>query len=1379
MATDNTLNLMPFLQRWSGNTLDFSILLLPKGNPTAKDFYEQSAPFAGTTLTVTCYLQNGVGAFVKDFPDTKTIEFTLTPPTGALARFEELGKQMDVKPDPDIKSKRRPLRASGKDGDVFVKKALSPSYLAASGAPPRPDLVERGLILSQQDYACRLRRPHASTVTPPDEGAMMTWGKVISYALMQPALSRQLGLLYDGLTVTESMLGAPVHECFANGGWLAVELQSPGLSNGKQACLFRTYVPPLKAGEDHERPLFSAVLFPETTDGAGIDEAMQEAVEFDDGFASIVHASHPRVGDAIGVQDQPMTPGAEAGIRLGWDDEHVLVWTNRQLEAYSKVQDTNAKPPASTLGVSGYRIDVREVIEEVDNAMPPDQPWASLFFARANKGNERARATGVDEATEFGVSVPPLRQMTDEELTLASYFATWRGGSLSGPDPTARWVTAMARLGPNGAVPPEPEPMAWTPVTDEIIDSAGGVVSAAVPALRYGRKYEFRVRYRDLTGSGPQPTDEPINPAAASEATIRFQRTVRPKAFAIKEKSGSDEQGSALKSITLERPLLDYPDFMYTGLTAEQLEDLKITYLDELANGKSPRFALTDPDVTHIAVSIGVRVVLGDSGNPLPREGEFLEVHRAIIETKNAGDLTFKVEYDEVKDVFKDGIGVVFDVDSESAETTIHVPASRDVRLTFWPVCDATRSPRYFDGEVVVESDGVDANAPESLVYGLPAHVHVRKDVALQPTVLNLSADQRFYNATAMLIGAHADAPLQLLASALNLDTPPGAEASLCAREGDRVVFGASDQLRHTLSNGNGRIQFASLNEIKGRWIVVVEADWDYDWTWDGASEESFKVQERVRFLKGWRWVTKGTVTMPLAVDEARCGASPEAERGRTRVLFFHAVTPRQVDATKEVPTEEIAQTHSWRLFPCGKAIAGAISATVPPEVSPTPEGLDLPIAVPPDFIPKVVAAGIAHGQAEPDADYAALEAPSKVLWLEFEKELPVSQSQPERGLKYFVRVLGHGPDPLLAPITALSPVDKDEPEIPLDAEDIRVIRAGQPHDESGYVAMQEMVPEEFPKTDSEEVMAKRWIVPLPPGLSRDAPQLFDFWTYEIRAGFDRKMWTTAQARFGRPMRLAGVQHPPPAIAPLVFRETQPRKRVGIKAEAAVFGGLQVVTRLVEELEVRKAAPSTGYGAFSPTGVLRKVDHKMLDEELDKAIAVKPDDLVEVNIGRRDIVVEAPFAFCVGDGGPLNYESLSVNTTYSGAVDSQITRLPMYPRTRLWALLYAQVRQADNGRNRNVLLLRTPMYFAGDPRGSTKDIGEWFGRGAFSDKEVVSALRSVGLNPDAANLSVMVVELLPNPKTDDDPMGANLGNKRILRTSGLIPVTLTCERETV
>jgi hypothetical protein len=62
-------------------------------------------------------------------------------------------------------------------------------------------------------------------------------------------------------------------------------------------------------------------------------------------------------------------------------------------------------------------------------------------------------------------------------------------------------------------------------------------------------------------------------------------------------------------------------------------------------------------------------------------------------------------------------------------------------------------------------------------------------------------------------------------------------------------------------------------------------------------------------------------------------------------------------------------------------------------------------------------------------------------------------------------------------------------------------------------------------------------MVPLPPGLDQSSKELFGFFTYELCVGHSR-VWSTAQGRFGRPVRITGVQHPTPALTCTISRNS-------------------------------------------------------------------------------------------------------------------------------------------------------------------------------------------------------------------------------------------------
>jgi hypothetical protein len=91
---------------------------------------------------------------------------------------------------------------------------------------------------------------------------------------------------------------------------------------------------------------------------------------------------------------------------------------------------------------------------------------------------------------------------------------------------------------------------------------------------------------------------------------------------------------------------------------------------------------------------------------------------------------------------------------------------------------------------------------------------------------------------------------------------------------------------------------------------------------------------------------------------------------------------------------------------------------------------------------------------------------------------------------------------------------------LPVDPEPIRRIVQGQGDDRAGRDSMQMLLPTTSPI---------HYLLPLPPGLTPDSPELFGFFAYEFRVGHFG-VWTTAQGFAGRALRVAGIQHAPPSL---------------------------------------------------------------------------------------------------------------------------------------------------------------------------------------------------------------------------------------------------------
>jgi hypothetical protein len=461
---------------------------------------------------------------------------------------------------------------------------------------------------------------------------------------------------------------------------------------------------------------------------------------------------------------------------------------------------------------------------------------------------------------------------------------------------------------------------------------------------------------------------------------------------------------------------------------------------------------------------------------------------------------------------------------------------------------------------------------------------------------------------------------------------------------------------------------------------------------------------------------------------------------------------------------------------------------------------ITVPIARPPRDLPAIASVGIARPVvAEPAADgsYASTPPMPKSLWIEFEEPLVVNRKQPDQGLKYFGRVLGYGPDPLITPLQSIPWFGKfPEPPLPVDPEWIRVIHPGQSADRAGYDAMTELVPAEA-ASPGESI--RHWLLPLPPGVDADSPALFGFWTYELRVGYGGDHWTTARARFGRALRVTGVQHPAPEIVCNVYRSQGikshrlPRPDAPIFAHAAKLSMQSTLSQYQAPAITKAGGRAAAHGMVLASSVLAQYQAATAagGDFIGTAIASKArispsaHDWIIQELAGGDVVVQAPFAVSLADGQPITYAIAFFNTDKARIP----YRVPTQPLSDLWALLYVQIEQADGGGQRNLLLARQPMPFAGDLERVTHDPSQWFGRTVFERGAVELRLADIGLAADAA-LSVLVVELLPNdasrttaeapPKgraaaiSMPDPLGLQLGRQRILRTSPLTPVQDVC-----
>jgi hypothetical protein len=663
--------------------------------------------------------------------------------------------------------------------------------------------------------------------------------------------------------------------------------------------------------------------------------------------------------------------------------------------------------------------------------------------------------------------------------------------------------------------------------------------------------------------------------------------------------------------------------------------------------GTIKSLGVPDPDVDKFRVAVEVRTPAHDVGKLGELDGPwrhvyFVERSFNAYPTSDpvAGDALVTIEFD-----YQDVPHV-----SELAKTKANLegklplPRARDVRIVITPLGKAADSYWNDDGTR----------------FGITSTFATCAEAVNEDNLLGKPEDQQLNQIRAILLQPQNNLTLKL-AQELRLDVN---ELTFKGQPGSRTVFGCSKALRHDLAPDKSAITFAAEGELLNKWIVAAEFDMDRDWTWDGLADRGFEVKRDgtlvgtldVRPTLSQIAIGNGTDTGPLADPTVR---------ETTHLIFFDAV-----DSTPRVHGFPNNFAPKWEFKPLLKNTPSAVNLVRNFRIV-------LPLAVTPRQTPKLASVGTALSPYTTEGNYSATGPRKRVLWLEFTE--PVADQHDT----LFARVLAYGPDPLMVRGLTYDLPNLEEPDLPIDPEQIRVITPLSSHDNAGLNAMVELI--KSPTSDL------HYMLPLPPGISPEALELFGFWTYEFRVGhrsiFDWPvvgLWSTARARFGRPLRVTGVQHPAPTLV---------------------------------------CYPSH-------------------------------------NLGKVRVV--APFATPVLlNGKPL--------------IDQQEGK----PHTRIWMMLYAQVKQADGKTWRNVLLNHRHAETVGaveDERTevtvrSSRDV---FGHAAFNDQEIQVSLRSLSLAPDSP-LSVLAVELLP-ARADQirDEMGQNVGQVRILRTSPLTPVPAAC-----
>ena len=945
------------------------MLVLPSGDPTAPLFVAGGKPFAGTDLSLQVVATGGSDAIAHtDAPGGGTI--LPADLSNALPLFQQFAARFS--PQDTSRGAGPPPTAAR------IVKALPDSYLARLP----PGTARAASAATPDDFACALRGRQPKFPPDPPPARAIAWGEVLSYALRNPALARALGLVRD------FRIDINAADFADSGGWLYVTPGAADDGTGLQAAwtttpdavkCYAALIPPLAA----PRELFSALLFPvsnpvspATPDQEQLDRAFVEALAYSQGFARLVHVRQPDTADSVtGSAATTVAPGSDSGIQIGWDDEQVSEWHNRQVSVLLGPAPGGTPPLEAPIGVLGYRVDVR--VPAAGEPPDADTGWVSLMTA---SGGLPAAFAGLLPSFNGDLVIEPASTALPgaDEFWLPLYFAQWQGTRLGLRDDTARLLVGGIA---SGITPPSA--------------ASSFTATGAPPRLIYGTAYQFRVRLADLTMQGPDVAAVPAPELPAQRAGLTFARHVPPKALGLQTvppppRPDRPPPIGPIDSVSLTRPRIAYPEALFTpryGATDDLATAARAALLAQLGldavGTPSPALpaanpqliaGLPDPDVVQIDIHVEVRALAQDTADDVNADGSFTTLYRTsrpvpslpplpptppgvlLPPSQVAADLPLPpldfgfVDVPEVGDpVWRAG----------AAAGALPLPRARDVRVTFTPIADGP--PGYFG------SFSDPARTPPTV--GLTSKVVTRAPAVAEPNLfappLDGSPSLQAFAFRPVTDGDVTAGVMQRLAPRLGLLADG---LTLSARPGERVVFGCSGALKHQISPDGARITFASTAEMLAKWTLIYQAVIERDWTWDGLRGRSLTARS---LDAGGGVIDIGSIAVPrVAGQDALAGVS---DRTRTRIVFVHAIDPTAPNAVDGLTPRPPIWLH---------AVVEGAGANL--EIDSEQAAVRLPVVVPPAAMPDVTSAGYALAPYAIGSDYASTTPRARRLWLEF-----------------------------------------------------------------------------------------------------------------------------------------------------------------------------------------------------------------------------------------------------------------------------------------------------------------------------------------------------------------------------------------------------------
>lgn len=1137
-------SLLLFPQQYKSGKLNFNLMILPRNidlrNPLAANlpsYYDSEFKFSiriidsleGLPLHQDVSISTDPVILSKSVNKAQIIE--------SVINQMEINDGLKISSDPVLNGDKGVAENVQRFGSgAVIRKYLPQSYREAFNfTNPRTRFAT-----TDDGYYCSIKNKQVNQTDPVTHREYISWGKLVGFILRNHVLAEAAGF------IQKAEISLP-EKCFEKGGWIFAEFNDSSIHSGLSVNTYAARIPAL----NKDRRLFAPVLFPvgdSVFNNSTYDQVMQEAIIYNDGFAKIVHANQPVSQDLLQEKDSSNPPSKDIGLRLGWDDEQLAIWGNRQLTRKDEISNMDIDSP---VGVFGYKIDVRKAGET---------DWRSQNMIAANQD------TGVgtnevifkkSEPFELPTEVHPSSHgdTKNDGFWLPMYFSAWNGKCMAIPDSETEEIYRMnderviVKTHDN-----EDESNDDFEITDEDHQNAINIKPkqtfhpySQVPKhrldLRYGEDYQFRVRLSDISGGGPEVNDEMINGGQNPVADVHFRRNIAAQKVRLLNVEAPASDNPAVDSLDIsilenilgndnilkiKRPELSYPAVVYTGKYKDVVKKLNdkfnsLPQPDDPKNRPQYSVSLPDPDVNTIKIVVEIKSLEMD--NLLSENGKesYIVWQEKIFELNSDKpnenydlETQIRIVYQEFNEI-EAGTSFV-----DNTKNQLILPYSRQLRISVIPVVDdadgdyAARFVKQGSPTVLrsfkMNPDEKDLLSPVD--GGLRAYY-------LQPekeTPLSELSPKKY--AVIVKQKNKTSAELKRLADELGLAAH---NLTLEGKKGNRVQFGVSSKIQHTLSPEAGSVTLASVNEILNKWMVAVDLSMLRDWSWDGLKVQSFEIERQISIKKfgsnKYQIIESRKKIGSVRVHQtANMSMLKDPDRSHTRIMFIDAVSDK--DLGLEFPEELIVEYNL-------KAKLKPNSAVVNPDLN-FSSSIHLPVSTAPAQTPKIVSVGLAMSPYKYDEEaYTFSNERRKYLWLEFE-EPPADPKD-----TYFARVMAYSPDPYLCRVDddLIKNIDEDLP-FNLKEEEIRKIIPGMDNDFGGVGLMQELIPE------SEE-NPKRFLLPLPEGLHHDSDELFGFFTYEIRLAHKKECWSTARARYSRPLRINGLQHPAPDLICNAFRSNE------------------------------------------------------------------------------------------------------------------------------------------------------------------------------------------------------------------------------------------------